>query len=100
MILGRYIFNLTRKTNVLFQIRSISCWSCGSDSNQISNLFCSNCKALQKPEKYENYFKVLGVKETYDLNEDELAKKYKELQKHLHPDKYANRLGEINVFKI
>ncbi|CAH0713641.1 unnamed protein product, partial [Brenthis ino] len=94
MILERYLLNLTRKSNILFQIRNISCWSCGTHSNPTSNLFCSNCKALQKPEKYENYFKVLGVKETYDLNEDELAKKYKELQKHLHPDKYANRRKE------
>ncbi|CAH2093953.1 unnamed protein product [Euphydryas editha] len=73
-------------------IRYFSCWSCGNNvTNLVSNLFCSNCKALQRPDKLDNYFKVLGVKETYDLDESELSKKYKELQKYLHPDKYGNR---------
>ncbi|XP_050353589.1 iron-sulfur cluster co-chaperone protein HscB [Nymphalis io] len=80
--------NLTRTK----QIRYLSCWSCGNSiTTMVSNLFCSNCKVLQRPDKSENYFKILGVKETYDLDENELSKKYKELQKYLHPDKYANR---------
>ncbi|CAG4932472.1 unnamed protein product [Colias eurytheme] len=33
----------------------------------------------------------MGINETYDLDETDLAKRYKELQKYLHPDKYANR---------
>ncbi|CAH2230324.1 jg4257, partial [Pararge aegeria aegeria] len=37
---------------------------------------------------------ILGVKETYDIDDTELAKKYKDLQKYLHPDKYANRRQE------
>ncbi|XP_046963934.1 iron-sulfur cluster co-chaperone protein HscB [Vanessa cardui] len=77
------------------QIRYLSCWSCGNNiTTMVSNLFCSNCKVLQRPDKSENYFKILGVKETYDLDENELSKKYKELQKYLHPDKYANRNKE------
>ncbi|XP_064074259.1 iron-sulfur cluster co-chaperone protein HscB [Vanessa tameamea] len=77
------------------QIRYLSCWSCGNNiTTMVSNLFCSNCKVLQRPDKSENYFKVLGVKETYDLDESELSMKYKELQKYLHPDKYANRNKE------
>ena len=91
MLLRKNYLNLTSKINILSQIRQISCWSCGNDSPLTSNLFCSKCKALQMPEKPENYFKILGVKETYDLDESDLAKRYKELQKYLHPDKYANR---------
>lgn len=72
----------------------LSCWSCGQDIKQlVENLFCSNCKSLQQPSK-ENYFKILGVSETYDQDENELAKKFKELQKYLHPDKFGNKPKE------
>ncbi|KAM3963865.1 iron-sulfur cluster co-chaperone protein HscB-like protein, mitochondrial [Aphomia sociella] len=78
--------------SVFHQIRQISCWSCGQDvKTLISNLFCSNCKVLQQPDSNSNYFNIMGVKETYDLDENELANKYKDLQKYLHPDKFANK---------
>ncbi|XP_049879597.1 iron-sulfur cluster co-chaperone protein HscB [Pectinophora gossypiella] len=84
----------TFKTSFL-QARLASCWSCGQDIKKlVANLFCSNCNVLQKPENHENYFKIMGVSETFDLDEAELAKKYKELQKYLHPDKFANRNKE------
>ncbi|XP_045770354.1 trypsin, alkaline C-like [Maniola jurtina] len=95
MGLGRIIWNIGPKNSLLSHLKYVSCWSCGkNDSNLLSNLFCPHCKALQKPDKSENFFKILGVKETYDLDETELSKKYKDLQKNLHPDKYANRNKE------
>ncbi|GBP42994.1 Iron-sulfur cluster co-chaperone protein HscB, mitochondrial [Eumeta japonica] len=33
----------------------------------------------------------MGVPETYDIDEQDLSKKYKDLQKFLHPDKFTNR---------
>lgn len=88
--------NLFRITSIKLigslQIRLSSCWSCGNDTHSlISNLFCSRCKALQKPNSNDNYFKIIGISETFDLDENDLAKKYKDLQKYLHPDKFANR---------
>ncbi|XP_023947624.2 iron-sulfur cluster co-chaperone protein HscB [Bicyclus anynana] len=92
MSIGRFVWNFGRQNRFTIHQRYRSCWSCGkNDNNLISNLFCSHCKALQKPDKAENYFCILGVKETYDVDETDLAKKYKDLQKYLHPDKYANR---------
>ncbi|KAJ8712696.1 hypothetical protein PYW08_008000 [Mythimna loreyi] len=80
------------KQSLLRQIRLVSCWSCGKDVQaKAPGLFCGSCNALQQPPKGENYFKIMGVSESYDLDETELAKKYKELQKYLHPDKFANR---------
>ncbi|XP_022115068.1 iron-sulfur cluster co-chaperone protein HscB [Pieris rapae] len=76
---------------VLLQARNINCWSCGKDTTLVSNLFCSNCKSLQKPDNVDNYFKLMGIDESYDLDEEDLSKKYKQLQRYLHPDKYANR---------
>ncbi|KAI5638731.1 dnaJ domain-containing protein [Phthorimaea operculella] len=75
--------------------RFLSCWSCGQNSPKlVSNLFCSNCNVLQRPPKDADYFKVLGVTPTFDLDENELAKRYKDLQKYLHPDKFANKNKE------
>ncbi|CAG5047741.1 unnamed protein product [Parnassius apollo] len=77
------------------QFRFVSCWSCGKNINNLSaHLFCSNCNAVQPPEAKENYFKIMGIHETYDLDENDLAKKFKELQKQLHPDKFANKNKE------
>ncbi|OWR55123.1 iron-sulfur cluster co-chaperone protein HscB [Danaus plexippus] len=91
---GSIVLNFT-KYNRIRSIKTYTCWSCKQNvTNLISNLFCSNCKVLQRPEKLDNYFQVLGVKETYDLNDSDLARNYKDLQKHLHPDKYANRIKE------
>lgn len=90
----RILSNKSTKLYITHQFRFI-CWSCGKDPKTlVVNLFCSNCNALQKPNKEDNYFKIMGVSETYDLNENDLAKKYKDLQKYLHPDKYANRFKE------
>ncbi|KAJ8711019.1 hypothetical protein PYW07_008261 [Mythimna separata] len=83
--------NQFRKQSLFRQIRLASCWSCGKDVQASSALFCGSCNALQQPAKGDNYFKIMGVMESYDLDETELAKKYKELQKYLHPDKFANR---------
>lgn len=92
MSLRNFIVNHTIKNILIRQIRLSSCWSCGKDvRNMDLDLFCSSCNALQEPDKKENYFKIMGVKESYDLDETELAKKFKELQKYLHPDKFANR---------
>lgn len=33
----------------------------------------------------------MGVEKTYDLNENDLARRFKDLQRYLHPDKYANK---------
>lgn len=91
MNISRVLVNHMKYT-LTNQVRQMSCWSCGKDIKiLISNLFCSNCKALQKPDEEDTYFKILGVKETYDLDENDLAKRYKDLQKYLHPDKFATR---------
>ncbi|XP_045539232.1 iron-sulfur cluster co-chaperone protein HscB [Papilio machaon] len=90
----RYIIrSVGLKSNLITNhYRYISCWSCGTNiNNLIANLFCSKCNALQQPVKNESYFKIMGLNESYDLDEIELAKKFKELQKYLHPDKFANK---------
>lgn len=91
MSLRRLLYNTTLRNPFLLYIRPLSCWSCGNEVKLVANLFCASCNSLQKPRQDENYFQVMGVKETYDQDEAELAKRYKDLQKYLHPDKFANK---------
>lgn len=64
------------------------CWNCNESNGQ---LFCEKCKVLQKPDKAKNYFEIIDLREAYDLDEVGLAKKFKDLQRQLHPDKFSNR---------
>ena len=37
-----------------------------------------------------NYFELFGVSESFEIDKDELARKYHSFQKALHPDQFAN----------
>jgi len=56
-----------------------------------SELFCAKCKVLQELPQNLTYFDIIGIKEDYDVTNEEIQKKYKELQKMLHPDKFGNK---------
>jgi molecular chaperone HscB len=42
------------------------------------------------PAPGKNYFELFGLPVSFDINLDELAARYRELQRHVHPDKFAN----------
>ena len=65
------------------------CWNCNFVYK--SDLFCSKCKVLQEPPENLTYFDIIGISRSYDVNITEIQKKYKELQKLLHPDKYSTK---------
>ncbi|KAF3426998.1 hypothetical protein E2986_08792 [Frieseomelitta varia] len=65
------------------------CWNCNFVYK--SDLFCSKCKVLQEPPENLTYFDIIGISRSYDVKITEIQKKYKELQKLLHPDKYSTK---------
>ena len=65
------------------------CWNC--DFSYKSKIFCSQCKAIQKPPEKLNYFDLIGVQEDYDVVIEEVQRKYRQLQTMLHPDKFVNK---------
>ncbi|XP_024885480.1 iron-sulfur cluster co-chaperone protein HscB, mitochondrial [Temnothorax curvispinosus] len=65
------------------------CWNC--DYTYKSELFCSKCKVLQEWPGNLNYFDIMGIKREYNVASEEIHKKYRELQKMLHPDKFGNK---------
>jgi hypothetical protein len=64
------------------------CWKCGSEI-QNYNLFCSLCSTLQKPDESKTYFDILSIKESFEVKEEELTTKYRQLQNLLHPDRFS-----------
>lgn len=69
-----------------------SCWKCGSKICQGCTLFCASptCGAIQGLEKDGcNYFCLFGIEGTFDLDDAHLEATFKNLQKQLHPDKFA-----------
>lgn len=67
----------------------LKCWNCNYMYK--SELFCSKCKVLQELPQNLNYFDVMGIKKNYNVINEELHGKYRELQKMLHPDKFGNK---------
>ncbi|XP_011267499.1 iron-sulfur cluster co-chaperone protein HscB, mitochondrial [Camponotus floridanus] len=67
----------------------LKCWNCNYMYK--SELFCSKCKVLQELPQNLNYFDIMGIKKNYNVINEELHKKYRELQKMLHPDKFGNK---------
>ncbi|KAH0956569.1 hypothetical protein HN011_003821 [Eciton burchellii] len=65
------------------------CWNC--DYMCKSELFCDKCKVLQELPQNLTYFDIIGIKKDYNVTNEEIQKKYKELQKMLHPDKFSNK---------
>jgi molecular chaperone HscB len=67
----------------------IPCWSC---KGPVSNcaLFCGVCDAVQQPGQMD-HFTRLDVETTFDIDTKALDGRYFDLQRRLHPDRFATR---------
>ena len=65
------------------------CWSCKGPV-KVSALFCPTCKAVQGPAAVD-YFTRLGVETSFDVDVPGLDKLYFDLQRQLHPDRFATK---------
>lgn len=64
------------------------CWKCNSAVEK-GLLFCDKCFVIQRPSNEGNFFQLFGLKNVYDVDDLALSKKFRELQKVLHPDKFS-----------
>ena len=64
----------------------ISCWQCGAD--RASNLFCPDCAAIQPIPEHADYFQVLGVPRRLVQDPEVLQRRFYELHRQWHPDRY------------
>lgn len=72
------------------------CWHCRK-SIEPKDFSCPFCRSMQRPSPAVTFFDVFGLEQKYDLDVENVAKKFKELQKIFHPDKTANKL-EVKIF--
>ncbi len=66
-----------------------SCWSCKGPVAAAA-LFCPTCDAVQAPASV-NHFERLGIDVTYDVNTGAIDRLYFDLQRQLHPDRFATK---------
>jgi hypothetical protein len=73
------------------------CWKCGSSICHDCALFCDSpsCQTIQKLEITEcNFFCLFAIEEKFIIDEAKLEEKFKNLQRRLHPDKFAMKSFE------
>ncbi|KAH6937977.1 hypothetical protein HPB50_006069 [Hyalomma asiaticum] len=67
-----------------------ACWNC-SEALARTDLVCRRCESPQEVSHTLNYFEVFGEDAKYDIDASKLQGKFRELQRLLHPDKFAAR---------
>jgi molecular chaperone HscB len=67
------------------------CWSC--EKNAGDGMLCDGCGAVQPPDHTADYFRVFDLPRKFDLDVADLERRYKEMTKVLHPDRFARADG-------
>lgn len=68
-----------------------ACWSCGGPT-PADSLFCVTCASVQPPGTAD-HFRRLGLKRSFEIDRADLERRYFDLQRRLHPDRFATRTG-------
>lgn len=66
-----------------------ACWSCKGPMSP-SALFCVTCEAVQGPAAVDHFVRM-GLERTFDLDIPALDRLYFDLQRQLHPDRFATK---------
>jgi molecular chaperone HscB len=66
-----------------------ACWQCGQPAEA---LFCPACGALQKPPA--GYYEFFGIEERLALDTADLQKRFYDLSRKLHPDRYGRKSAQ------
>uniref|UniRef100_A0A1Q3FB95 Putative co-chaperone protein hscb mitochondrial n=1 Tax=Culex tarsalis TaxID=7177 RepID=A0A1Q3FB95_CULTA len=90
--ISNMVQQLARKQNSARAYCSITsvCWSCNKPLVKTDKFFCASCGSLQKVEQ-ENYFQLLDMPCTFDINPVKLTSNFRQLQAVLHPDKFSQK---------
>ncbi|MBK5290134.1 MAG: Fe-S protein assembly co-chaperone HscB [Acidobacteriia bacterium] len=63
------------------------CWQCESPAE--NNLFCKFCNSLQRP--LTDYYAFFGLEHKLNIDNEDLQRRFYQLSKLLHPDRYTRR---------
>ena len=73
-----------------------TCWHCSAASPV--SLFCQNCNALQAPSP--DYYRFFGFDKRLDMDVTTLQKRFYELSRTLHPDRFTRRTEQEKQFSL
>lgn len=65
------------------------CWSCQREAG--TGPLCTACGAVQPARPGASYFEVLGLPASYFLEASAIEERFKDLNKKLHPDRFAQK---------
>ena len=68
----------------------MACWNCGATTTD-GEITCPSCGSLQPVAEGAGDFDLLGLPMRFDLSEEELENRFRELQKLTHPDRFATK---------
>ncbi len=63
------------------------CWSCEKDAGR--GVSCQGCTAIQPAVSGLDHFAVLGAVPRFAVDEGELERRYREVSRQVHPDRFA-----------
>jgi molecular chaperone HscB len=66
----------------------MNCWSCQAAVGP-QDLLCPQCRVLQPEPPQADLFAALGLTRGYDLDPEDLERRYRERSRQLHPDRFA-----------
>jgi molecular chaperone HscB len=66
----------------------LHCWSCKAQEDEPSS-FCPSCRKIQPVGRTEDYFSLLGLPRQFALEPAELERRFRDLSRTLHPDRFA-----------
>jgi molecular chaperone HscB len=72
------------------------CWRCGKE--QRDSLFCCFCNTLQPPS--QDYYRFLGLKLRLALDPADLQKRYYDLSRLVHPDRFQRGTPKEQRFAL
>ncbi|KAL1821198.1 hypothetical protein ACET3Z_016067 [Daucus carota] len=66
----------------------LNCWNCNAAAAESTTpfLFCQPCRAVQPVDHSIDYFQIFSLEKKFDIDDENLERKYKDWQKKLHPD--------------
>ncbi|XP_077515743.1 iron-sulfur cluster co-chaperone protein HscB-like protein, mitochondrial [Amblyomma americanum] len=70
------------------QSSSAACWNCSEDLGK-TDFICRKCESPQETSHRLNYFEVFNEEAKYNIDASKLQAKFRDLQRLLHPDKFA-----------
>ncbi len=66
----------------------LNCWSCKALEDEPTS-FCPSCCKIQPVGRTEDYFSLLGLPREFDVDPADLERRFRELSRSLHPDRFA-----------